>query len=54
MKDETIKVIVAQVSIAALAGLALILGYDGIILGAALGSLANLGGFFTSKRKENS
>lgn len=52
MKDETIKAVTAQVSIAALAGLALILGYNGTILGFALGALANLGGYFSAKKTE--
>ena len=52
MKDETIKAVTAQLSIAALASLALMLGYDGTILGFALGSLANLGGYFNAKKDE--
>jgi hypothetical protein len=52
MQDETIKAVVGQVCIAVLAIAALAAGQDGIVLGAAVGSLANLGGYFNARKQE--
>lgn len=52
MRDETIKAVGAQICITVLAIFALANGQNGVILGMALGSLANLGGFFQAKKKE--
>ncbi len=50
MQDETIKTLVATVTVGAVVIVGMLMGFDGVVLGTGLGILSGLGGYFAGKK----